>query len=282
MSTLFTTTSRWATTVTGRVQSLAKRKGADVVQSALNSRPVELVNRTVSGYDLADKANMFFSAIGASNIKIRKKGNRDGSPAPELRKTKRKKKKKKRQRTCTDHGTGTAEACRERSASSESDDTDTISESDSDSTECVDDDDDSSDCIDGVDDSIVEDTGSSTSSSSSIPDMDSIDYNDDDEWVRLKYRNQEERAEHGRYIDALDEGFQPTRNRIRPPRSESAFTTGPGRQSAECPAGEGREPETKTEDGRVGTTWRGVSMEAVMFVPEVPEETDVLCSPYSS
>lgn len=245
-------------------------------------RPVELVNRTVSGYDLADKANMFFSAIGAPNIKIRKKGNRDGSPAPELKKRRKKKKKKKRRRTCTDHGTGTAEVCRERSASSGSDDTDTISESDSDSTECADDDDDSTDCIDGVDDSIVEDTGSSMSSSSSIPDMDSIDYNDDDEWVRLKFRDQEERAAHGRYIDALDEGFQPTRNRIRPPRFESAFAHGQGRRSAECPTDEGRVPEAKTEDGRAGTMWRGVSMEAVMFVPEVPEETGVHCSPYSS
>jgi hypothetical protein len=103
--------------------------------------------------------------------------------------------------------------------------------------------------------------------------MDSVeDDNVDNNWVKLKFQNQEEHEDPAG-INDLDERFKPTRIRVRAGGYETAFTRHVGNLCAELAASEEEMTETRIESN-VTTTWRAVSMEAVMFVPEVPEETN--------
>ncbi|OIW30482.1 hypothetical protein CONLIGDRAFT_642578 [Coniochaeta ligniaria NRRL 30616] len=265
MSRLLRIPSRWVATVASHVHNTTTGTGANVEQSTLISRYVQLPaqgtpetycptfrDTDVLGaysYDLADKANSFFCAIGASNIKTDKKNfDRDNSLPP--------KPKKKRRKRGPD-GTVVVEAYRDRNLGSESEDTETDSDGEGDDDDFV---------VDDNNDSVIEDT---PSNASSIPDMSDVD---DDEWVKLKFRHEEEH-ENAACIDDLDECFRPTRARVEALRYKTDVTRRLGKRRTQSAAVEEQVAENGVDDS-VATTWSGVSMEAVMFVPEVPEEME--------
>jgi len=297
------------TTVSSQVLTTAKRKGAALtaryalsltshlllvyslqatcspahILTYLQPRPVEIFNESNAHYDIVGLTNMFFTAIGTPNLRIK-----SHTPEPSTL-------KKKRRRRLRD-GTFVLEEYRDQNAGSESEDSDSYCSSDgADEDSPIDignrwackqnplniqD----TDCVVDIGDSVIEDIDSSNEDTiSDCSSYHTAEEYDDEDWVKLRFRWEKELS--GSDIHRIV--FQPTPTNVRTRTYRSSFAHRRRSSESERTVQDGEKERTTMATGKrktyASTAWKKTQTKeteetrlaaSVMYVPEASEELD--------